>query len=322
MAAAVPRHGPGRVPRHPDDQGRRPRAGRAAGLPGPPGQLDAVDLRLAGHGHRRARTSRGCSPPGRWSGCATSTCRRSPSPSTGAEPVDPDAVEAFVAAAEPFGFTAGRRVPGVRDGRGGHRRRRSRRGIADWCATPSTASCSSAIGSPSRSRSTTPTSYALTARRLPLLGTAVPGLEMRIVDPETFEELPERHVGELLIRGTSVTPGLLQAARRHRRAVPRRLAVHRRPRLPARRRARAVRADQGRHHRRRAQRVPRGHRAGRRRARRRARRQRHRLRDGAATRARRASSSWPRCAGERPRPRSAPRSTTARSRCAGSRRVT
>ena len=30
---------------------------------------------------------------------------------------------------------------------------------------------------------------------------------MRIVDPETFEELPERHVGELLIRGTSVTPG-------------------------------------------------------------------------------------------------------------------
>ena len=30
---------------------------------------------------------------------------------------------------------------------------------------------------------------------------------MRIVDPDTFEERPERHVGELLIRGTSVTPG-------------------------------------------------------------------------------------------------------------------
>ena len=57
-----------------------------------------------------------------------------------------------------------------------------------------------------------------------------------------------------------------------------------------------MRADQGRHHRRRPQRVPRGHRAGRRRARRCARRQRDRLRDGAATRARRASSSWPRCA--------------------------
>ena len=30
---------------------------------------------------------------------------------------------------------------------------------------------------------------------------------MRIVDPDTFEPRPERHVGELLIRGTSVTPG-------------------------------------------------------------------------------------------------------------------
>ena len=30
---------------------------------------------------------------------------------------------------------------------------------------------------------------------------------MKIVDPDTYDELPERHVGELLIRGTSVTPG-------------------------------------------------------------------------------------------------------------------
>jgi fatty-acyl-CoA synthase len=44
-------------------------------------------------------------------------------------------------------------------------------------------------------------------RRLPLLGTAVPGLEMKVVHPDTYEELPERHVGELLLRGTSVTPG-------------------------------------------------------------------------------------------------------------------
>ena len=52
-----------------------------------------------------------------------------------------------------------------------------------------------------------PDELELAARRLPLLGRPVPGLEMRIVDPETFEERPERHVGELLIRGTSVTPG-------------------------------------------------------------------------------------------------------------------
>jgi fatty-acyl-CoA synthase len=30
---------------------------------------------------------------------------------------------------------------------------------------------------------------------------------MRVVDPDTRLEVPERHVGELLLRGTSVTPG-------------------------------------------------------------------------------------------------------------------
>ena len=52
-----------------------------------------------------------------------------------------------------------------------------------------------------------PDDLALSARRLPLLGRPLPGLEMRIVDPDTFESRPDRHVGELLIRGTSVTPG-------------------------------------------------------------------------------------------------------------------
>ena len=30
---------------------------------------------------------------------------------------------------------------------------------------------------------------------------------MNVVDPDTYEQVPERHVGELLLRGTSVTPG-------------------------------------------------------------------------------------------------------------------
>jgi fatty-acyl-CoA synthase len=47
----------------------------------------------------------------------------------------------------------------------------------------------------------------ISVRRLPLLGKAVPGLEMKVVDPQTREILPDRHVGELLLRGTSVTPG-------------------------------------------------------------------------------------------------------------------
>ncbi len=45
------------------------------------------------------------------------------------------------------------------------------------------------------------------ARRYPLLGSPVPGLEMRICRSETGEVLGLREVGELEIRGTSVTPG-------------------------------------------------------------------------------------------------------------------
>ncbi|MEZ5374230.1 MAG: AMP-binding protein [Microthrixaceae bacterium] len=47
----------------------------------------------------------------------------------------------------------------------------------------------------------------MATRELALLGRPVPGLEMRIVDPETGAERGDREVGELLIRGTSVTPG-------------------------------------------------------------------------------------------------------------------
>jgi fatty-acyl-CoA synthase len=45
------------------------------------------------------------------------------------------------------------------------------------------------------------------SRRLALLGRPVPGLEIRIVDPESGAPLRDREVGELEIRGTSVTPG-------------------------------------------------------------------------------------------------------------------
>jgi fatty-acyl-CoA synthase len=125
---------------------------------------------------------------------------------SGAEPVDPAAVDAFVAAAEPFGFKSGGVFPafGMAELAIGGAFPPRHRGMVcdtvdrivlerDRVAKPIE------IGDPDE--------LELTARRLPLLGRAVPGLEMRIVDPETFEDLPERHVGELFIRGTSVTPG-------------------------------------------------------------------------------------------------------------------
>ena len=45
------------------------------------------------------------------------------------------------------------------------------------------------------------------SRTLAKLGKPIPGLEMRICDPATGEVMKEREVGELEIRGTSVTPG-------------------------------------------------------------------------------------------------------------------
>jgi fatty-acyl-CoA synthase len=44
-------------------------------------------------------------------------------------------------------------------------------------------------------------------RRLPFLGKALAGLELRVVDPETGLPLRDREAGELEVRGTSVTPG-------------------------------------------------------------------------------------------------------------------
>ncbi len=45
------------------------------------------------------------------------------------------------------------------------------------------------------------------SRSLAKLGRPIPGLEMRICDPVTGDVMSEREVGELEIRGTSVTPG-------------------------------------------------------------------------------------------------------------------
>jgi fatty-acyl-CoA synthase len=124
---------------------------------------------------------------------------------SGAEPVDPDAVEAFVAAAEPFGFRAGSVFPafGMAEVAIGGAFPTRHRGLV-------TDSVDRVVLE--RERIAKPLLAAdadedLDVRRLPLLGRAVPGLEMKVVDPETRTELPERHVGELLLRGTSVTPG-------------------------------------------------------------------------------------------------------------------
>ena len=127
---------------------------------------------------------------------------------SGAEPVDPNAVEAFVAAAEPFGFRAGSVFPAF--------------GMAEVAIGAAFPVRHQGLRTDSvdrvmleRDRIAKPllledADEELEVRRLPVLGRAVPGLEMKVVDPDTYAELPERHVGELLLRGTSVTPGYYQ----------------------------------------------------------------------------------------------------------------
>ena len=125
---------------------------------------------------------------------------------SGAEPVDPVAVNAFVEEAGRFGFRPGGVFPAF--------------GMAEVAIGGSFPQRGAGLQTDDVDRIVLetarvakpvdvvdPDDLAVRVRRLPLLGTAVPGLEMKVVDPATLEELPERHVGELLLRGTSVTPG-------------------------------------------------------------------------------------------------------------------
>ena len=125
---------------------------------------------------------------------------------SGAEPVDPAAVEAFVAEASKVGFPPGAVFPafGMAEVAIGGAFPPPMRGMV--CDTVDRIVLE-------RDRVAKPVEIthaddeAVRVRRLPLLGHAVPGLEFRIADLDTRAPLPERHVGELLIRGTSVTPG-------------------------------------------------------------------------------------------------------------------
>jgi len=119
----------------------------------------------------------------------------------GAEPIDPDAVEAFTAAAVPFGF----RPAAVFCAFG-----MAEVGIAGTFPEPLQGMRCDAVDRVvlEEKRVAEPADPGLDGtRRLPLLGKPVPGLEMRIVEPGTAEVLADRQVGELQLRGTSVTPG-------------------------------------------------------------------------------------------------------------------
>jgi fatty-acyl-CoA synthase len=124
----------------------------------------------------------------------------------GAEPVDPQTVEAFLAEASRFGMRPGAVFPAFG---------MAEVSIAGTFPVPMsglrTDSVDRKVLESERYAAPAPADAA-NARAFAILGRPVPGLEIRVVDPGTGKTLREREVGELEIRGTSVTPGYYEDA--------------------------------------------------------------------------------------------------------------
>jgi fatty-acyl-CoA synthase len=119
----------------------------------------------------------------------------------GAEPVDPDTVGEFIAAGEPHGLRAGAVFPAF--------------GMAETAIAGTFPEPLSGLRTDpvdlrvlegERYAAPLPADHA-SVRHLAILGRPVQGLEIRVVDPVSGNALRDREVGELEIRGTSVTPG-------------------------------------------------------------------------------------------------------------------
>lgn len=119
----------------------------------------------------------------------------------GAEPVDPSTVSALVEAGERHGLRAGAVFPAF--------------GMAEVAIAGTFPEPMSGLRTdPVDQRVLETERYAAPVapdadgvKHLAKLGRAIPGLELRVVDPETGHPRLDREVGELQIRGTSVTSG-------------------------------------------------------------------------------------------------------------------
>ncbi len=119
----------------------------------------------------------------------------------GAEPVDPETASAFATAAGRFGFLPGGVFPAFG---------MAEVAIAGTFPPPGRGVVLDTVDAVALEREHLAKPAApgdLGSRQLALLGKPVPGLRIRVCEPSTGEVLPERHVGELEIAGTSVTPG-------------------------------------------------------------------------------------------------------------------
>jgi fatty-acyl-CoA synthase len=119
----------------------------------------------------------------------------------GAEPVDPGSVRAFIEAGERHGMRPGAVFPAFG---------MAEVAIAGCFPVPMTGLETDVVHKTlleGEHRAVPVDADDPAARELVVLGRPVPGLEFRIADPTDGRELGDREVGELQIRGTSVTPG-------------------------------------------------------------------------------------------------------------------
>ncbi len=120
----------------------------------------------------------------------------------GAEPVNPSTVRDFCEAGAAFGLPAGAAFPAFG---------MAELAIAGTFPKPGSGLRVDAVDArvveSDRYAAPVADENAAGATSFALLGRAVPGLEIRIADPESGTAMLEREVGELEIRGTSVTPG-------------------------------------------------------------------------------------------------------------------
>jgi fatty-acyl-CoA synthase len=121
----------------------------------------------------------------------------------GAEPIDPDAVESFLTAAAAHGVDphAAFCVFGMAEAT-----------LAVTFPTPGTGMQVDAIDQRvlETDRYAAPVDFdgaGGNARRLPRLGRPLRGIEMRVCDPTTGQVMHDREVGEVELRGGSITPG-------------------------------------------------------------------------------------------------------------------
>ena len=118
----------------------------------------------------------------------------------GAEPIDPASVESFLAAGAPFGLSPGAAFCVY--------------GMAEATLAISFPEPGAGMTTDTVDRRVLETDgYAAPrddgdgSRRLPRLGTVLDGLELRVVDSESGARRGEREVGEIELRGNSITPG-------------------------------------------------------------------------------------------------------------------